>query len=77
MAFVGTRDAVGFRKRGECCGVRVCQLAVFLQTYTGGGVFLRADVWRGNVRAVSTKDENMDTRDSLRMGWCSLGSCNS
>ena len=56
MAFVGTRDTVGFRKRCECCGVCVCQLAVFLQTHTGGGVFLRADVWRGNVRAISTKD---------------------
>ena len=40
----------------DCCGVCVCQLAVFLQTHTGGGVFLRADVWRGNVRAISTKD---------------------
>ena len=74
MAFVGTRDAVGFRKRGECCGVCVCQLAVFLQTHTGGGVFLRADVWR---LVTCRQKTNVDTRDSLRMGWCSLGSCNS
>ena len=74
MAFGGTRTQLVL---GNVVSVVVFVFVSwrFLQTHTGGEYFLERIFREG--RPVNARQKTQRGYETLEMGWCSLGSCNS